>query len=211
MKEVAVALGRIAPDGRPARWKDGSGRGIQPNPYYLQGVTLRAELSAAKAAEEAAKIQEDKYQKLAMLSNLKRIPMVGDYYRSGSDGATVYEDQDRNVVAGKIGSMKVFGPILSLASYHKDTDQDFFAGLSVQFMYQTLPDANGKINEFKAWVKISENTSLLCEPVNKPDATIWDDDADQPSTSTGSGTLQEVTPGVASDSQAPAQQMPAIK
>ena len=111
MKEVAVALGRIAPDGRPARWKDGSGRGIQLNPHYLQGVTLRAELSAAKAAEEAPKIQEDKYQTLAMLSNLKRIPMVGDYYRSGSDGATVFEDQDLNVVAGKIGSMKVFGPI----------------------------------------------------------------------------------------------------
>ena len=107
--------------------------------------------------------------------------------------------------------MKVFGPIFLIASYRKDTDQDFFAGLSVQFMYQTLPDANGKINEFKAWVKISENTSLLCEPVNKPDATIWDDDADQPSTSTGSGTMREVTPGVASDSQAPAPQTPAIK
>ena len=47
--------------------------------------------------------------------------------------------------------------------------------------------------------------------MDKPDVSIWDDDADQPSTSTGSGPRREVTPGVASDSQAPAPQMPAIK
>ena len=107
-------------------------------------MTLRAELSAAKKAEEAAKIQEDKYEKLTMLCNLKRVPMIGDYFRSGADGATVYEDKDLRFVAGKINPKKVFGPILNFASYRIDTDQDFFAGLSVEFMYQTPPDANQK-------------------------------------------------------------------
>ena len=78
-------------------------------------------------------------------------------------------------------------------------------------MHQTPPDANQKVTEFEAWVKISENTSLFCELVDKPDVSIWDDDAEEPSTSSGSGLRREVTPGVASSSQPPPQQMQALR
>ncbi len=134
MREVAVALGRLAPDGRAPRWMTGSGTGIQFNPHYQQGVTLSAELSLANSAIEAAKITDDSNKKLAMLANLK-VPEKGDYYRCGSDGAAVYDDKDLTMVAGKLGARKTVGPILNFASYRRDTSQDMFAGLAVQFLY----------------------------------------------------------------------------
>ena len=90
-------------------------------------------------------------------------------------------------MAGKINPKTVFEPILDFDSFRKDTSEDFFAGLSVMIMHQTPPDANQKVTEFEAWVKISENTSLFCELVDKPDVSIWDDDAEEPSTRSGSG------------------------
>ncbi len=53
------------------------------------------------------------------------------------------------MVAGKLGARKIVGPILNLASYRRDTAQDMFAGLSVQFVYRTPVDANGKITSSK--------------------------------------------------------------
>ena len=72
---------------------------------------------------------------------------------------------------------------------------------------------NGKSSEFEAWIRISENNSPLCELVSKPDPTIWDDDADQPtaSTSIGSGTKREVTPSVASNSPAIKEELKALQ
>ena len=48
MREVAVALGRIAPDGRAPRWMTGSGRGIQLDPHTLsaRGDPSRGALSS---------------------------------------------------------------------------------------------------------------------------------------------------------------------
>ena len=143
VKELAVALNRLPSVGPSALWKEG--RGIRPNPFYQQGVTLRAELAAAEKAAEAAKIQEDKYEKLTMLCNISRVPMIGNHFRSGVDGSTAFEDKDLQFVAGKINPNKVFGPILNFASFRKDTAEDFFAGLSVMIMHQTPPDANQKV------------------------------------------------------------------
>ena len=116
-------------------------------------------------------------------------------------------------VGGTINPNKVFGPILNFASFRKDTAEDFFAGLSVMIMHQTPPDANQKVTEFEVWVKISENTFLFCELVDKPQLSIWDepDDAEEPSTSSGSGSRREVTPGVTSSPQPPPPQMPEPK
>ena len=140
MREVAVALGRIAPDGRAPRWLTGSGRGIQLNPHYQRGVTLSAELSLANSAIEAAKITDDSNKKLAMLANLK-VPEKGDYYRCGPEGAAVYDDKGLTMVVGKLGARKTVGPILSFTSYRRDTSQDMFAGLAVQILYRTPLDA----------------------------------------------------------------------
>ena len=143
VRELAVVLNRLPSVGPSAHWQEG--RGIRPNPFYQQGVTLRAEHAAAEKAAEAAKIQEEKYEKLSVLCGLPRIPMKGDYFRSGVDGSTVFEDRDLEFVAGKIIPKKVFGPILNFASFRKDTAEDFFAGLSVMSMHQTPPDANQKV------------------------------------------------------------------
>ena len=113
--------------------------------FNQQGVTLRAEHAAAEKAAEEAKIREAKYEKLSMLCGLSRVPMIGDYFRSGVDGSTVFEDRDLEFVAGKINPKKVCGPILNFDSFRKDTAEDFFAGLSVMIMHQTPPDANQKV------------------------------------------------------------------
>ena len=77
-------------------------------------------------------------------------------------------------------------------------------------MHQTPPDANQKVTEFEAWVKISERTSLFCEFMDKPQLSIWDDagDAEELSTSSGSGLKREVTPGVTTSSSSQQQPPP---
>ena len=76
VRELAVALNRLPPVGPSALWQEG--RGIRPNPFYQQGVTLRAECAAAEKAAEEAKIREAKYEKLSKLCGLPRVPMIGD-------------------------------------------------------------------------------------------------------------------------------------
>ena len=151
------------------------------------------EHAAAEKAAEEAKIREAKYEKLSMLCGISRVPMIGDYFRSGVDGSTGFVDRDIEFVAGKINPKTVLGPILDFDSFRKDTSEDFFAGLSVMIMHQTPPDANQKVTEFEAWVKISENSSWFCELVDKPQLSIWDEpgDAEEPSTSSGSGLRRE--------------------
>ena len=92
VRELAVALNRLPSVGPSAQWREG--RGICPHPSYQQGVTLRAEHAAAEKAAEAAKIREEKYEKLSMLCGLSRVPMIGDYFRSGVNGSTVCQDRD---------------------------------------------------------------------------------------------------------------------
>ena len=100
VRELAVALNRLPSVGPSAQWQEG--RGIRPNPFYQQGVTLRAEHAAAEKAAEEAKIREAKYEKLSMLCGLSRVPMIGDYFRSGVKGSPTFQDRDLEFVAGKI-------------------------------------------------------------------------------------------------------------
>ena len=86
-------------------------------------MTLRAEYAAAEKAAEEARIRESKYEKLSKLCGLPRVPMIGDYFRSGVDGSPIFQDRDLEFVAGKINPKTVFGPILDFDSFRKDASE----------------------------------------------------------------------------------------
>ena len=143
VRELAIALNRLPPVGPSALWQEG--KGIRPNLFYQQGVTLRANYAAAEKAAEEAKIREAKYEKLSIFCGLPRVPIIGDYFRSGVDGSPIFQDRDLEFVAGKINPKTVFGPILDFDSYRKDTSEEFYAGLFVMILKQTPPDPNQQV------------------------------------------------------------------
>ena len=197
-RELATALGRLPPAGRTAHWTEG--RGIQPNLYYQQGVTLRAELAAAEKAAEAARLREQRSEQLAKICGLPRVPKIGDYFRTGVHGNfPTYHDKDLEFAAGKVNPRTVFGPILDVNSYRRDTDEECYMGFSV--MYEDkgprYRDPNQQVDaQGEIWIMISENSRLICELVEGGKKSIWDDadtgNAEEPASSS----KREVTPSI---------------
>ena len=119
------------------------------------------------------------------------------------------------MISGFVNPGQYFGPIIDYDSYRLDSDNEFVAGLMVEFVDRGK-NSSGEFFEYHAFVKLTANAEALCSSSSGPKAkhSIWDDDgpeviqdteptATEPSSSSslpsasakGSGSGREVTPG----------------